>query len=183
MSAWFPPVDFDFGDDCLRCYSAGNTTLTYYIMLHGIERGALWIAADGMPPNWLHIVTQHVFVPCRWVAIYAVGDYIHYEVTALVTRLSRYVNGFVPAFESEVGALCRRFHVNELVNPATTHFYGGQGFVFTPREMQDLLEYYTPVVDPDPLLKVSPIAGEQIVLSYIDSWGDTAIKLLVDTDY
>lgn len=180
MPDWFRPIQFTRGDDCLTCYAAGLTPLHYYVSFVGIMPGDNWIAGDGQPPNGLYDITQAVANPCRWELIVIGGVRVFYTANPANTILQLIYRHPLLAFTSTNLAACSRWHFNDYDVPAGRHFYGGYGIVFTPMEIQAIIETYTPVVDPDPLFRVSPVANEKMVISYIDDWGDTKLNMLVD---
>lgn len=181
MLGWFRPVQFTRGDDCLTCYGAGATPLHYYVMFVGIEKGDNWILGDGEPPNGLYDITQHPVNPCSWFLVVVGGVRVYYTTEPGQTILQLIYRHPLFAFVSNNPVACSRWHANDLNNPAGVHFWGGFGYVFTPTEAQRLIESVTPVVDPDPLLHVAPMANGIIVVSYTDEWGDTKFKIKVDT--
>lgn len=180
MSDWFPPISFEKGADCLACFGVNETPIEYYVMFQGIERGDNWLPAFGPPLNGLYVLPQTAPDPCWWSASVSPGWFCRYSSTVIASNLVLDGDPYVPVFRSFNAPACIRYHTNDYNVPAGNFFYGGFAFVFMPAEIQALIELHTPVVDPDPLLKVEPLAGSLIVVSYIDRWGDTKFKMKVD---
>ena len=183
MPDWFRPIQFTIGDDCLTCHGAGTTPKHFYVSFTGIMKGDDWIGGDGEPPNGLYDITQHGVNPCHWFLTIVGGPRVYYYANPADTILHLVYRHPLFAFKSKVLTSCRGFHFNNLDVAAGNHFYGGHAIVFTPAMIQAIIESHTPVVDPDPLFKVSPMAGELSVISYIDDWGDTKFKMKVVTDF
>lgn len=179
MPTWFPPVSDVIGNDCLNCYGVGETPLNYYVSFFGIKRGFWWLPWMGQPPSGWFQVTQLPLAPCTWELLLGPGNIIRYTSFGAQTVLLFDRVLALPIFSSTVGVACVRFHSNFYNTPFNNFFWGGYAFVFTPQEAQAIIESHTPVVDPDPLLAVHPVAGGDIVVSYIDRWGDTKFKMRV----
>lgn len=176
----FPPSDPVYGNDCLTCYPAGKTPLFMYASFSQIKMGDLWLPAHGSPPNNIYQLTQTVANPCRWELLLGGGRSVRYTVSPGLSMLV-FVAGLArTAFYSAPLFNCIRFHDNDFDTPVNTFFWDGVAFVFTPWEIQDKIEEYTIVVDPDPQMNVHPVPGEQVVIQYTDQWGDTNVKMLVD---
>lgn len=180
MSDWFAPSLPIYGDDCLHCFAAGLTPKHFYASFAGIEFGDLWLPAMGPPPNGMHFLTQDPVKPCFWEDAIGGPFIVRYDTDDVECELVANLIPYVPGFRSQVAEKCVRYHTNDYDVAAGNYFYGGWAHVFTPTEIQELIEQLTPVVDPDPLFRVDPIADEKIVVSYIDQWGDTKVKMLVD---
>lgn len=180
MSDWFAPSDPIYGDDCVHCFAAGLTPKHFYAAISGVDFGDLWLPAMGAPPNGLHFLTQDLIKPCFWEDPIGGSVIVRYSSTAINCELVANKLPFVPGFRSQIAAPCIRYHTNDYVGAAANFFYGGYALIFTPTEIQELIETFTPVVDPDPLLRVDPLANEKFVASYIDEWGDTKVKFLID---
>lgn len=180
MSDWFPPQEPDYGDDCVHCWLAGFTPRVLGIVFSGIERGALWLPAYGQPPNGSFLMTQDLIKPCEWLADLAPDWYAAYNTTDVNSATVFRRTFFVFPFFSLNNPPCTEFFLNDAAVPAGNTFYGGQCQVIPLWEVPDPVEDVTPIVDPDPLFKTVPRSDGKSVVSYIDRWGDTKIKLLVD---
>lgn len=180
MSDWFAPSAPIYGNDCLHCYPAGLTPKHYYAAIAGVDFGDLWLPAMGPPPNGLHFLTQTVPNPCAWEDPIGGNVIVVYFSDGVKCELQANKLPYVPGFLSQVAVKCVRYHTNDYDIPAGNFYYGGYAYIFTPTEIQELIEGLTPVVDPDPLLRVDPMANSELILSYIDEWGDTKVKMKVD---
>lgn len=180
MSNWFAPSAPIYGDDCLTCFPAGLTPKHLYIMAGGIDFGDNWLPFMGLPNNGLWFMTQDVVTPCTWQGPAGPLGYARLQFLVGRTVLLIVTDPPISCYLSDVLSACRRWSDNDYDVPAGNQFYGGHARIFTPTEIQELIESFTPVVDPDPLLRVDPLADERFVISYIDRWGDTKIKMLID---
>lgn len=179
MSDWFPPSEPDYGNDCGACFPAGLTPSTFSVNFSGIQRGELWAAWMGQPPNGLHWVVQEPASACNFWDHAPPVPICRYSLFGKAYRLIYQINGTF-AFYNAAAPACSDFFTNAFAAWPGVTFYGGEAVVMTSWEAQGWIEDITPIVDPDPLLRISPLAGNRAVISYIDEWGDTKIKLLVD---
>ncbi|MBA7625090.1 hypothetical protein ES703_32511 [subsurface metagenome] len=180
MSDWFAPSLPIYGDDCLTCFPAGQTPKHFYVMAGSITYGDDWFPFMGPPFNGLWFMTQDLVDPCKWQG--PAGPHGFARLRFLVGRTILTIVNDAPltSYLSDVLVGCVRYSVNDFNIAAGNRFYGGYAYIFTPTEIQELIENFTPVVDPDPLLRVDPLANEELIISYIDEWGDTKIKFKLD---
>lgn len=180
MSGWFPPQEPDYGNDCLLCHLATFTPRVFGIMISGVETGDTWLPWMGQPPNGLYIVEQDPGNPCQWINLPGVPLVQRYWVEVGHSWIAWEFANFMYSFIGDIAIACERFFNNWYATPVGNFFWNGQLQVIPLWDLEWWINKITPVVDPDPLLKLVPRSDGKAVISYIDRWGDTKFKMLVD---
>lgn len=180
MSDWFPPQEPAYGRDCIRCYAPDLTPESFGVSISGVQRGDLWHPGISLPPNGWYPMTQHPVINCNWQPALPPPYECFLAFEAGRSTFICQVDGFIFGFANEYLVNCVLFYENMFVTPVGNWFWGGTAQIIPAWEVQEWIEKVTPVIDPDPLLKIVSMPNNRAVVSYIDRWGDTKMKILID---
>lgn len=72
MGQRMPPVEIEYGDDCLAAFDAGKTPKFIYVRLSGMSKCP---AGDHQPPNGrVFKIRQSAVNPCSWFDVFEVWE-------------------------------------------------------------------------------------------------------------
>lgn len=175
------PQPTEFGNDCLACFSAGETPKWLKCFFAGIERGNNWFPAAGEPPNGYHDLLQKPGSPCTWNDDPPVFPSVTYTISGANSFLSCRTSIPVTAFISNPAVGCVQGFSNNFSTPVGNIFYGGWGHVITSIQIASIIELVTPLADPNPRMEYFPVSATQAVVRYAGKRDSTLVCMLVDS--
>lgn len=175
------PTPIDPGNDCDRCFLAGETPTLLKLFITGVYRAELW--HDGLPrtPNGYYDLVQDPLDNCRWISTIATNWNIALTWYEGVSKCGGFILFPHIRFFGQVNENCTKHFTNALNVWAGNFYYGGWFFISTPAQMQSLIEMVTPLTGPDPRMELYPMDDDRIVLKFCDKKSATNVKIKFDT--
>ncbi len=123
------PTEIETSADCLLVFPADETPRQSFVKIEGMQQGALWIPADGPPPNSIWKLKNLDLQPCNWFT------------TVLPWTFTLTVGGGLTTLRADHTAQGFQFHdilgippgwefINNQQNPAGLHFWNGTASAF-----------------------------------------------------
>lgn len=171
-----------WGANCTLCFNINRTPEWFKVFFSGIERGALWIPAYGMPPNGYYDIQNSHVGPCIWSHGAPPWPLIRYILQDGVSTLACKPDAFRTAFSGRIFENCKDYFTNLLQGAAGNAFYGGYAYIATSVGLAKAVKSLTPMIDPDPKMECFPVADEKIVIRYAGKRDATNISIKFDTN-
>jgi len=125
MSIDLDPALYDYEDPpnvCPAIFGADLTPDTLFLIFNGIKKGAIWVAADGLPPNgiWAIIPTE----PCLYNDTVD-GHVVEYDTKFFGSSVHISTPRPTGAFLGQMAFPGKTWFANVWDVPAGNEFYGG----------------------------------------------------------
>lgn len=172
------------GNDCLACWSTGNTPKKLYLSVQGLSVNASTPVGAPGPPNGIWLLEQHISQACYWVFSDSIFDFSLY-MGALVSNLNITFAGGI-AFWSLNDGTCAQFFSN-LGQPEGA--YAGGYATSSPRpdysdrpSLKGVMELMNIKPGRKMFAEIFPKSDGKSVFKFNDKRDKTNIKFLIDPD-
>lgn len=176
------PIGPQYGDDFLTCWAAGETPLTFKLFLTGVNWGDGYFPGLPPPPNGYHDIHQDPLNPGIWKSPVGVEPIILYTLTGATSDILIRYSAPWSVFVGGDVITCMKSFVNLQNVPHAQLYYGGTVTLLTTKNLSDIIESVTPMIDPDPRMECFSMEDGLIVVRYAGKRDATNVSIKFDTN-